>query len=107
MANYNTKTSYETRLNDLVTKRDQLNERIKRMEDIKAIYETLPFKEGDAAFHPELGNVIIRNIQYGSREDDFEDIKYVVVDIKAHCSTKSYKEFMPITETTKLLYAKK
>lgn len=103
---YNKTVTLEQRIADLEKKKSEVENKIARMKEIKHVFDTLPFKEGDVAFHPDYGNVIIKAIQYGPAESDFEDIKYNVVTLNGTVS-KSYKEFVEISEATKVLFGKK
>lgn len=106
LANYNAKTGLDERIADLEKKQIEIANKIARMKEIRQVWDSLPFKEGDVAFHPEHGNVIVRSIEYGSKDSDFEDIKYVIVTSRAQTPRVSYKELVPITEATKVLYGK-
>jgi len=104
---YNKAVTLDERIADLEKKRDEIIARIDRMRQVRDIYGQLPFGEGDVAFHAEYGNVIIKSIEYGPTEDDFQDIKYNAVTLRNGTVKKSYKEFVPITEATKILYGEK
>lgn len=104
---YNKTVSLDDRIADLVKKRDEITARIDRMNEVRDVYNKLPFGEGDVAFHTEYGNVIIKSIEYGPTEDDFQDIKYNAITRNNGTVKKSYREFVPITEATKILYGDK
>lgn len=106
LANYNAKTGLDERIADLEKKQIEITNKIARMKEIREIWDKLPFKEGDVAFHPEHGNVIVRSIEYGSKDSDFEDIKYVIVTSRAATVKVSYKDVIAISEATKVLYGK-
>ena len=104
VAQYGKKTTFEERIADLESKKKTIEDKIQRMKDCKEVYENLPFREGEAAFHATHGNVLIRSIEFGAAETDFEDIKYGVVTLSGGYQKVSYKEVLPITEATKSLY---
>jgi hypothetical protein len=97
----------DQRIADLEGKRDQLQERIRRLKECREVYDTLPFKEGDVAFHKDHGTVLVRNIEFGAPESDFQDIKYTVVNINAQTIKVPYKELVENTPAAKALFAKK
>lgn len=103
---YGRKTSIEERIKDCIVKRDSLNSRIARLEEIKGVWDNLPFKEGDVAFHKQFGNVLIKSIDYGSSEEDLEKVEYRVYTTNHAVQTISYKDLIPISEATTLLYGK-
>lgn len=104
---YNKNVSIDQRIQDCINKRNQLNDRIARLEQVKVLWNNLPFKEGDVAFHKEYGNILVKSIEYGTTEDELEDIKYNVITCHKGTVKVSFREVIPITETTKLLYEKK
>lgn len=102
---YNNKTPIDERIKDLEAKAKDIADRISRLKEVKKIHKELPFKEGDVAFHAEYGNILVKSIQFGPPESDFE-IKYIVVDMNAKTHTVEWKTLLPITEATKALYGK-
>lgn len=103
---YGRKTSIEERIRDCVIKRDELNNRIARLQEVKAVWDRLPFREGDVAFHKTYGNVLIKSIIYGEKDEDLEKIDYRVFTLNNGVAQVSYKDLIPISETTSLLYGK-
>lgn len=104
---YNKTIGIEQRIQDCVDKRDKLNERIKRLEEVKSIWDNLPFKEGDVAVHIEFGNILIKSIEFGTTEDDLEDIKYNIITCNHGIKKISFREIVAMTEAAKVLYVKK
>lgn len=104
---YTKSVTLDQRIADLEKKKEEIIAKIQRMKDVREVYNALPFGEGDVAFHAEYGNVIIKSIEYGPAETDFEDIKYNVVTAHQGTVKKSFREFVPITEATKILFASK
>lgn len=99
-------TTIDIKVADLEKKIAEFSSRLARMKECRDQYLNLPFKEGDVAFHPKHGNVIIKRIEYGTEESSFEDIKYVCIDINAQTHKLPYKEVIEITNSTKLLFGK-
>lgn len=104
--NYDRNTTIDTRIADYISKRDSIDARIERLKQLKEIWDNLPFKEGDVAFHKEYGNVLIKSVIYGTTEEELEDIKYSIITCKDGYKKASYNELIPISEATKVLYAK-
>lgn len=104
MQPYTKTVTLDQRIADLERKKEEIIAKIARMKEVREIYEKLPFGEGDVAFHAEYGNVIIKSIEYGPAESDYEDIKYNAITMNSGTVKKSFKEFVPITEATKILY---
>ena len=79
----------------------QQNDRIdKALEFIS----TLPFQEGDVAFHKDYGNVIVDEIAININSP--EESSYYIIARGTKCNVP-YKELVPISEATKILYSKK
>ena len=85
-------------------------EELQKQQDIlnKAVeyIGTLPFKEGDAVFHKDLGNVLISTISFNDNLNE-ESTYFTVVNRNGHKKEVPMKEIVPITEATKILFGKK
>lgn len=103
---YSAKTTIDQRIADCITKRDILNERIERLKQVKAVWDDLPFKEGAVAFHKEFGNVLIKSIEYGSKEDTLEDIKYNIITCNRGTQKVSFRDVIEISKATEVLYGR-
>lgn len=104
--NYDKNTPLDDRIKDLELKIQQNTDKLQRMKECREVYKNLPFGEGDAVFHKEFGNVIIRSVEFGAAETNFEDITYTIVTIKAQTRKVSYKDVVAITPATKVIYGK-
>lgn len=79
----------------------QQNERIdKALEFI----DTLPFQEGDVAFHKDYDNVIVDEISINMVNP--EESSYYIIARGTKCNVP-YQELVPISEATKILFSKK
>ncbi len=84
-----------------------------RMREAKEELSKLQVSEGDAAFHPEHGNVLIRVFSLGDcttmgnvkKEHDGKVLAQIVTTNSTAYVLAS--ELVPITEATKILYGKK
>lgn len=63
----------------------------------------LPFKDGDAAFHRNHGNVLVTGIMLN---ENFENSSYSILLKTGKRLQVPLSEIVPITEATKILYAK-
>lgn len=64
---------------------------------------SLPFKDGDAAFHRTHGNVLVTGIMLN---ENFENSSYSILLKTGKRLQVPLSEIVPITEATKILYAK-
>lgn len=103
---YNKETPMDTRIKDLESKVEQMLVRIKRLKECKEVYNNLPYKEQDVAWHKDHGPVIVRAIEFGTPDSDFEDMKYVAVTITANTIRVPWRELLPYNDTTRALYGK-
>lgn len=77
------------------------------LEEVKK----LKFRRGDAAYHPNYGTVLIRDIRLGdpsARNDSLNSYNKIVVDIVSMTNTHyvAISELLPLTDATKILYQK-
>lgn len=81
-----------------------LQNQIEEIQKSKELYESLPFKSGDVAFHKTYGNVLIRGVTLN--RTNFDDSKYSIVtqDITINVGID---ELVPISEATKVLFGKR
>lgn len=82
---------------------------IETMEKHLKLMDTLSFKQGDAVFHKEFGNVIIREIYIPGpykQNPHGDELSAVVTTVDTELEVK-YKDLLPISEATKILFEKK
>ena len=86
---------------DKITK---LNEELEKYDNMIEKIDSLPFKEGDAVFHPDHGNVLIGGICIN---DSFENSTYSITLKTGKRAQVPFNSVMAITDATKILYSKK
>ncbi len=96
--------SFESEIQRTEEKIKNLQENLASLIKAKEFYEGLPFRLGDAAFHKDYGNVIIKTITVN--KDDLEASQYVVVTVEKQAKV-NVKELVPITDATKALFGRK
>lgn len=96
---------------EIVQARKAALEHIKKLQDEVDKYDRLiefvdklPFKEGDAAFHKDHGNVLVAGI---ALNETTENSTYSVITKKGNRYSVKVDELMPISEATKVLFGKK
>lgn len=83
---------------------EKLQKDLNRYDKTLEFIESLPFKEGDAAFHKDHGNVLIHGV---SINENFENSTYSIVLRTGKRLQVKTDELMPISEATKVLFGKK
>jgi hypothetical protein len=83
---------------------EKLQQEIAEYDKIEQFASELPFKEGDAAFHKDHGNVLIHGV---SINENFENSTYSIVLRTGKRLQVKTDELMPISEATKVLFGKK
>lgn len=97
----------------LSDKIEELETRLGRLKEAKKELDGLEIKEGDAAFHKDFGNVIVRRFFVGDAtaviavKKEYEG-KIMAETVGLHGSASvCADELVPITEATKVLFGKK
>jgi len=75
-----------------------------KLNEVVDYIERLPFKEGDAVFHPEHGNVLISGIVLNST---MENSSYAIILKNGKRLYVPFNSVVPISEATKVLFGKK
>ena len=101
---YNRYTTIDQRIADVRSKIEKFNSRLQRLEEVRAIWDQLKFKEGDAAYHPKFKNVLIKSIEYGNTEEAIDEIYYHVVTVKDGNQKVSFRDIVAINDTSKVIY---
>lgn len=83
---------------------EKLQQEMKKFDQILEFIEQLPFKEGDAAFHKDHGNVLIGGV---ALNEVVENSTYSIVLRTGKRLQVKTDELMPISEATKVLFGKK
>lgn len=104
---YDKNVTIQQRIDDITKKIESLQERRARLEQVKEHWLKLRFKEGDAAFHREHGNVLIKSIEFGSKDEEIDVIKYNIVTLHKGTQKVPFTELVEISEVTKILYTEK
>ena len=102
---YTKDTPFEKRIADTEEKIAKLVERKERLIKCQGLWNSLPFKEGDVAFHNTYGNILICEVTLNVLENT-EQIEYRIVDRKRNTHKVKLEELIPITPSTKVLYGK-
>lgn len=96
--------SFDQEIDNVKNKIKHYTESLAKLEKAKEFYDGLPFRLGDAAFHKDHGNVLIKSITVN--QEDLEDSHYVIVGIDKQYKVP-IKELVPINEATKALFGRK
>lgn len=99
-----TAESIDQEINRLTERLNNYQQKIEKLTIAKDFVKDLPFTEGDAAFHPEHGNVIVD--MFTLNIENLEASTYRIVTRSQRIKVP-YKEVIPITEATKTLFGKK
>lgn len=93
---------------------EQLKETLRLRQEFLKILDTLPFKEGDIAYHKDKGNVVVTGIVPGSKyaspyelrpmtPDDKESVYYEAVGVEGSGLVRE-ADLIPVTEMSKKIY---
>jgi hypothetical protein len=82
----------------------KLQEEVDKYDRLIQFVDKLPFKEGDAAFHKDHGNVLVAGV---ALNETTENSTYSVITKKGNRYSVKVEELMPISEATKVLFGKK
>lgn len=75
-----------------------------QLQKAQKFISELPFKAGDAAFHRNLGNVLVQGVLFNS--GDHDNSSYVILMTSGKRGQIPLNELVPISEATKVLYGR-
>lgn len=82
----------------------KLQNDLEKYDELVKFMDELPFKEGDAAFHKDHGNVLVSGVVLN---ETVQNSTYSVVLKTGRKLQVKTDELMPISEATKVLFGKK